>query len=1056
MKNVIEKIKTSVKDFFEDFTIQKKIGLGIAAVAILAVIIGIVFLAIGGGKNNENPSGTYTVEVITEGGKALEEIGVYVYADEAKTDLVNAAKTDETGKISFESENAMGCVIALEDVPAGYVVEEAYEIKAKDTKIELEIELLSADALTDVTFELGDVFADLSVEASDGNTYTISELLAEKKAVVLNFWYLNCGPCKTEFPFLQEAYVNYKDDIEVIALNPVDGTNETIAAFAKELGLTFPMASCDAAWETIMRLTAYPTTVVIDRYGTIAFIHKGSITETAIFETIFDAFIRDNYKQTTYKSVDEMVANAEGDGSKEHPFEQVETEFKAEVEAGKEVYYQMYKVDGMILTIEDADAYVVYGEDTYRAENGVVKVELSTPDTYTPAVFAIGNSGSEKKTFDVKVDFIEGTVNKPYELTLGEFDAKVEADNEQGTYYLYKATESGTLTVSLLSATEDVEYSFSLYNLNTYAMKISEEEGTTDANGNKCVSVVVNKDDEIQFSVGTLPNEENEYPAGEFKFEASFVEGEGTGAANGERAEYAVTVKAANGSPLSGVTVSFNGTNTAPVSVTTDASGVAKTILKAGNYTVIVTAPHGYKMDSTEYKLTAGKTSLSVTLEKKSTTQKTYTVKVVDESGKAISGALVTVGGSYGTTNSSGTLSFTLLDDNYTATAEGPSGYASGSKAFGNSTSVTITLKKSAEEEKGTGYSVTVVDYAGNPIKDAAVNFISGGKVVKTAVVGSSGTATAKLEPSNYTVEILFPNGKSYGFDASNASLSASKTSTKIIAAPKADESDITKVYNDTITMQNIYEGGTYVEIQANADNYFVFSPTKTGRYTFRVSNSSMKIQKCGTTAFYNGKPTYPGEEITMDVHKDQIGNVNVVISVTGASEGILIAERTGKAGAQTSYKDYKGAATPTAFTLPDVSGKTLKRVDVTGSFKLVKGSDGYYHKDSATGPIIYVTLYSKSVNTARYISMQDLLSYGPLRNADRGEEYTNLMLKYVECVDAAYGVYPLTDDLKHMFLYGGRAKGWYDKDTKDGFYLFGTQTVNSDIAWMFECVYFE
>jgi len=87
---------------------------------------------------------------------------------------------------------------------------------------------------------------------------------------------------------------------------------------------------------------------------------------------------------------------------------------------------------------------------------------------------------------------------------------------------------------------------------------------------------------------------------------------------------------------------------------------------------------------------------------------------------------------------------------------------------------------------------------------------------------------------------------------------------------------------------------------------------------------------------------------------------------------------------------------------------------------------------------------------------MQDLLSYGPLRNADKGEEYTNLMLKYVECVDATYGVYPLTDDLKHMFLYGGKAKGWYEKDTKDGFYLFGDNTINKDIAWMFECCYFE
>ncbi len=1051
MKNLIEK----VKGFFEDFTIQKKIGVGVAAAVLLAIVIVIVVLTAGGGRTGmQDPSGTYTVEVITEGGKALEEIRVNIYKDASKSDLVNVGKTDETGKISFESENAIGCVIVLEDVPAGYVVADTYEIESKETIIELEIELLSADDLSDVKFELGGVFADLTVEATDGNTYKISELLEEKKAVVLNFWYLNCGPCKQEFPFLQEAYANYKDDIEVLALNPLDGTNDTIKAFAEELGLTFPMASCDAAWEQAMQISAYPTTVVIDRFGTIAFIHKGYITETAIFETIFSTFIGEDYKQTTYKSVDEMMSEVEGNGSKEHPFEQVETKFDAEVEGGKEVYYQMYKVDGMILTIKDEDAYVVIGEDTYKAEDGVVTVELSTPDTYTPAVFGIGNAGSEKKTFKVTVDFKEGSTNKPYEMTLGEFEAKVEANNEQGIYYLYKATESGTLTVTCLSASEDVKYLFSLYNLNTYAMKNSEEEGAVDEDGKATVSIVVNKDDEVQFSVGTLPNEDNEYPAGEFKFEASFVEGEGTGEI-GKLTEYAVTVKDANGNAVSGATVNFSGKDEDSVSVVTDASGVAKTSLKAGDYTVIVSAPNGYKMDSTEYKLTATKTTLTVTLEKKSTVTKTYTVKVVDESGNAISGALVTVGSSYGTTDGSGNVSFTLLEDNYTASAD-KAGYATASKAFGGSTSVTITLKKSAEEEKGTAYSVTVVDYAGNPIKDAAVNFLSGGKVVKTAVVAADGVATTKLDPANYTVEILFPSGKSYGFDDSNASLSASQTSTKIIAAPKVDESDTTSVYDGEYIMQNIYEGGTYIEIQSNANNFFVFSPTTSGKYTFRVSNPNMKIEYCGATSYFNETPSYPGEEISLDVYRDQIGNVAIVISVTGTSEGILIAERTGKAGTQTSYTEYKGTTTPTTFTLPDVSGKTLKHVDVTGTFKIVKGSDGYYHKDSATGPVVYVTLYSKSANAAQYISMQDLLSYGPLRNADKGEEYTNLMLKYVECVDATYGVYPLTDDLKHMFLYGGKAKGWYDKDTVAGFYLFGDKSVNKDIAWMFECCYFE
>ena len=1048
----MEKIKTFVKNFFEEFTLQKKIGLGVAAAVLLALLIGVVVLIAGG--FGENPSGTYTVEVITEGGKPLEEIGVYIYTDKTQQDLVNVAKTDEEGKITFDSKNAFGTFIVLKDVPRGYKVEETYEIKSKETSIILEIELLSTENLEGITFELGDVFADLSVEATNGKTYTISKLLKEKKAVVLNFWYLNCNPCKMEFPYLQEAYENYKDEIEVIALNPVDGTQEAITEFAKELGLTFPMASCDAQWETIMGLTSYPTTVIIDRYGTIAFIHKGMVTDTATFEKMFDSFVGENYKQTTYKSVDEMGTDAEGDGSLKNPFLMVETNFEASVEPEQVVYYQMYKVNGMILTIKDKDAYVIYNGETYNAKDGVVSLTLVTEDVSIPAVFGIGNSGKEKKTFDINVEFKIGSSGKPYELTLGKVDVNVEANNDQGIYYLYKAKESGTITISCLSGTEGVEYLFSLYNLNTYAMKNSEEDTQTDVKGNPSVSIVVNKGDEVQFSVGTLPGEGNEYPAGNFTFDVTFVEGEGTDA-NGEMVAYTIHVKDKNGKAISGVNISISSNKITPITVTTNASGVAKTTLKAGTYKAIVSAPSGYKMDTTEYKLTATKTMITITLEKKSTVTKTYTVKVVDAKNTPLSGVLVTVGDNYGTTNSSGSISFTLLEDNYTASAS-KDGYELASKAFGSSTSVTITLKKESNTgatSSNLSYSVTVVDYAGNPIKDAAVSFVNGGKIVKTVIVSSNGSATATLVSGNYGVEVKFPSGKDYGYDKSQATLSASKTSTKVIAATKADTSDVTNVW-DMYTMQDVYTGGVYMEIQSNANNFLLFAPNKSGRYTIKTSNINAKVVNCGTTVgYFNQNPSYSTNEFTIDIYDDQVANhLELVLSVSGASECVLIIERTGNPGALISYNEYNATTPPTAFMLSNIAGKTQKFVDITGTFKIVKGSDGYYHKDNENGPVIYVTLDEH----AKYISMKDLCGLGPLRSLEKGEEYTNCMLQYVDCVDTTYGVYPLTDDLRHMFQWGGEAKGWYNPNVIGGFYLFSGKTVNLDIAWMFECCYFE
>lgn len=252
------------------------------------------------------PSGTYTVEIKTENGKPLEEVEVRVYTDTTKSDIVAVGKTDETGTFSFESKGAIGNVIYLDGVPMGYDLSESYEITEQNTQIALKTELLSLDELEGVTFELGDVFADMSVTTPEGKTYTISELLKEKKAVVLNFWYIGCQPCKTEFPYLQEAYEAYQEDIEVIAINPMDGTDETIAAYQKENGLTFPMAVCDAAWATYMGNPSYPTTVVIDRYGTIGFMHTGSVTATEDFTKVFEFFTADDYEQTTIRRLSEI------------------------------------------------------------------------------------------------------------------------------------------------------------------------------------------------------------------------------------------------------------------------------------------------------------------------------------------------------------------------------------------------------------------------------------------------------------------------------------------------------------------------------------------------------------------------------------------------------------------------------------------------------------------------------------------------------------------------------------------------------------------------------
>lgn len=159
-------------------------------------------------------------------------------------------------------------------------------------------QLINDAILSESNYKLGDYIGDYSVTDINGNTYTFSQLLAEKKAIVLNFWFINCGPCQMEFPYLQNAYNQYADDVAVIAMNPEDAKEKNIQKYANDNALTLSLAKVEREWATAFGVKAYPTTIVIDCYGRVAFCHTGSIIKDGVFEKIFTFFTSDNYEQS--------------------------------------------------------------------------------------------------------------------------------------------------------------------------------------------------------------------------------------------------------------------------------------------------------------------------------------------------------------------------------------------------------------------------------------------------------------------------------------------------------------------------------------------------------------------------------------------------------------------------------------------------------------------------------------------------------------------------------------------------------------------------------------
>lgn len=1018
-----------------------------------------------------SPDGNYTVTVSTEKGMPLAGIGVYIYTDKSLADLVWFAKTDDAGQISFSDTSSGSYVAVLKDVPTGYVVEEYYSITGADTQIRLPMELVDEDALAGIQVKLGDAMFDFTVTACDGTEYKLSELLEQKEAVVLNFWYVECSPCKAEFPSLQEAYEKYSDKIEILALNPVNADDEAIAAFQKELGLTFPMAQCSSSWESAMQLTGYPTTVVIDRYGVISFMHMGSVTDSETFEDIFAFFTAEDYEQTVVKDLEEIESEDDEDDFENPTDVGGVTSFEVQVEPGEVVYVNVYKITGTrYVSIKDKDAYIVYNNKTYSPSNGTVSLAVTSADTSSAVVLGFGNNGEETKIFKVNLAMPTGTIGNPYTMELGEFNVKVPAGNSQGVYYLYRAKEAGVLTVELTGVTAGVPYGYTLYNLSTGAYRIlSEDAGKSEA-GNPILSVKISAGNSVQLIVSTLPDSSGSYPSGNFSFNA-YV-GEDDGSEDDEQAEkiiYSVSITDESRAPISGATVYLDVDGTS-VPLTTNESGVAATKLVPGTYAVTLKFPSGYTGNTSNFTLTEAIPNISIKLDKKEVVLTDYTVTVVDASGAPISGALVAMGGSQGYTDATGQIKLTLDKDTYTVYVIAD-GYVDGSFTFEDgATTLTASMTAGSNSASGIDYTVKVVDYSGKPIQNVSVTFLKeDGSFVAMKQVGADGTVTHQLAEGNYTVSLAFSG--SYWYNTADAVLSADKTSITITAYEKCGtEGEELHVGGSSVGIAyHVYDGATYISgMQSNVYNYYLFTPEVSGTYQITAANSSAEVSYWGASTFPNlNDIDLENNAFTINVKESMLG-ISYVIGLTKSSDAVLIVTRIGDAVLDESdlpAEVYEGAGSPTeVYKVTGASGKTLTYFDLTaGSHTLVLGSDGYYHLNSATGPLVYVNLGQ----TAPYIQFSNMFGvtsqYGTGFKqvfyeegvAIRKEDYAPLMTAYCQSMDETYGLYPLNEDLMYMIQQGGDYAGWWDAENAN--YLFVELAgLNANVAWMFACCYFK
>jgi thiol-disulfide isomerase/thioredoxin len=113
-----------------------------------------------------------------------------------------------------------------------------------------------------------------------GGEISIARALEGKKAVLVNFWFLRCGPCREEFPKLQKLYEEFRaQGLEVLAINS-DDERADVLRYATTSGWTFPIVLGVKNRESLNIPARYfvelfPTNYLIDSRGTIIYRHAG-------------------------------------------------------------------------------------------------------------------------------------------------------------------------------------------------------------------------------------------------------------------------------------------------------------------------------------------------------------------------------------------------------------------------------------------------------------------------------------------------------------------------------------------------------------------------------------------------------------------------------------------------------------------------------------------------------------------------------------------------------------------------------------------------------------
>ena len=128
-------------------------------------------------------------------------------------------------------------------------------------------------------FKTGERFKNFTSKDTGGNN--INSAAFAGKIIVLNFWFIDCPPCRSEIPALNDLSESYKDDSSVIFIAVALDEKSRLKNFLAKNPFGYKMICNGRNIAAQYGISLFPTSLVVDQQGNITF-HTTGLTNNTV------------------------------------------------------------------------------------------------------------------------------------------------------------------------------------------------------------------------------------------------------------------------------------------------------------------------------------------------------------------------------------------------------------------------------------------------------------------------------------------------------------------------------------------------------------------------------------------------------------------------------------------------------------------------------------------------------------------------------------------------------------------------------------------------------